>query len=72
MSKGSYYYVPRPESEENLSVMAEIDRENTEHPTVGVVGMCDHLRSVGYRINEKRVRRLMRKMCITPYIRAKV
>ena len=65
LSKGTYYYKSKPESEENLSIMEAIDRENTEHPTKGVIGMVDHLTLLGFAVGAKRVRRLMRKMCIT-------
>ncbi|MDD7438068.1 MAG: IS3 family transposase [Bacteroidales bacterium] len=41
-----------------------MDVYHTEHPTAGVVHMRDMLRLRGYLINEKRVRRLMRKMDI--------
>ena len=65
LSKGVYYYKPKPESDENLSIMRAIDLENTEHPTKGVIGMVDHLSLLGFAVGPKRVRRLMRKMCIT-------
>ena len=43
-------------------MMRIIDEYHTEHPTSGVVHMRDMLRLRGYSVNEKRVRRLMRKM----------
>ncbi|MBR8764933.1 IS3 family transposase [Porphyromonas levii] len=45
-------------------MMRIIDEYHTEHPTSGVVHMRDMLRLRGYSVNEKRVRRLMRKMGI--------
>ena len=45
--------------------MKEIDREHVEHPTKGVIGMTDHLGLLGFMVGSKRVRRLMRKMCIS-------
>jgi putative transposase len=57
------YYKPKPISEETLSVMDFIDRRFTEHPTLGVDVMVEHLsRDRGLRVNHKRVRRLMRTM----------
>jgi putative transposase len=57
------YYHPRPVSAVNLSVMDFIDRRFTEHPTLGVEAMAEHIfRGMGLVVNEKRVRRLMRTM----------
>ena len=64
LNRSSLYYQPKGESEENLEMMRIIDKYHTEHPTSGVVHMCDMLRLRGYSVNEKRVRRLMRKMDI--------
>ncbi|MBR8806765.1 IS3 family transposase [Porphyromonas levii] len=64
LTRSSLYYQPKGESEENLEVMRIIDEYHTEHPTSGVVHMRDMLRLRGYSVNEKRVRRLMRKMDI--------
>lgn len=46
--------------------MSEIDRQHTEHPSKGVIGMCDALVLLGFAVGPKRVRRLMHKMSITP------
>jgi len=57
------YYKPRAVSGENLSVMDFIDRRFTEHPTLGVDAMAEHIfRDTGLVANHKRIRRLMRKM----------
>lgn len=50
------------ESAENLHLMRLIDEEYTRHPFYGRRQMTSHLRRQGYRVNGKRVRRLMRKM----------
>lgn len=50
------------ESAENLKLMALIDEEYTRHPYYGSRKMRDWLNRLGYRVNRKRVRRLMRKM----------
>lgn len=50
------------ESAENLPLMRLIDSEYTNHPFYGTRKMRDCLRRQGYKINRKRVQRLMRKM----------
>ena len=62
LSKSSYYRMPTPETEENHKLMRLIDEEYTRHPFLGSRGMRDYLRRKGYRINRKRVQRLMRVM----------
>ncbi|TFH95102.1 IS3 family transposase, partial [Porphyromonas levii] len=64
LNRTTLYYQPKGESEQNLEMMRIIDEYHTEHPTSGVVHMRDMLRLRGYSVNEKRVRRLMRKMGI--------
>jgi putative transposase len=59
------YYRPSTlenESDENLAFMRLIDEEYTKHPFYGTRKMRDYLRRQGYKINRKRVQRLMRKM----------
>jgi putative transposase len=63
ISRSQLYYVPRGESEENLRIMELIDKEFTEHPFTGVERMVVVLwREHAVVVNDKRVRRLMRKM----------
>jgi putative transposase len=63
LSRSSYYYQPKGESELNMELMRLMDREFTAHSFHGVVGMRDFLRlQHGYWVNEKRIRRLMRLM----------
>lgn len=50
------------ESPENLELMRIIDKEYTDHPFYGSRQMCNVLRRQGYKINRKRVQRLMRRM----------
>lgn len=64
LSKGTFYYVPKSESEENLSLMRLMDEHHLDNPTKGVLQMQDFLRDKGYTVNQKRVRRLLRKMGI--------
>jgi len=57
------YYKPLSVSDENLCVMDFIDRRFTERPTLGVEVMVEHIfRDMGFVVNHKRMRRLMRKM----------
>ena len=62
LSKSSYYRIPTPETEENSKFMRLIDEEYTRHPFLGSRGMKSYLRRKGYKINRKRVQRLMRVM----------
>lgn len=64
INRSSLYYRPVGESEENLVLMAEMDKLFTEDPTLGVIGMQDELRDKELNYNEKRIRRLLRKMGI--------
>ena len=66
ISRSSFYATPRGESDTNLSIMAEIDRQFLETPFYGVRQMTWHLRSKGWHVNVKRTRRLMRKMGLMP------
>jgi putative transposase len=59
LSRASLYYEPAGEGAEDLEVMGRIDREYTEHPFYGSRRMTAWLRSQGYVVNRKRVRRLM-------------
>jgi putative transposase len=66
VDRSCLYYKPIGESELNLTLMELIDRLFLDDPTLGVKGMRDELRDYGYEYNDKRVRRLMRKMCLMP------
>ena len=50
------------ESAENLRLMRKIDEQYTRTPFYGVRRLTDWLRKLGYGVNPKRVRRLMRQM----------
>lgn len=62
INRGVLYYKPTGENEENLKVMRKMDEHYLKHPTAGVLRMQDFLFSIGFLVNHKRVRRLMRKM----------
>ena len=64
INRSSYYYEEQPETKENLEVMTLIDKHHLDYPTHGVLQMQDYLLLLGFVINHKRVRRLMRKMRI--------
>lgn len=66
VSRGSLYYKPVGESEENLQLMERMDRLFTCDPTLGVLGMQDELAELGLHYNVKRIRRLLRKMGVSP------
>jgi len=66
ISRSSFYATPRGESDANLTIMAEIDRQFLDTPFYGVRQMTWHLRTKGWPVNVKRVRRLMRKMGLMP------
>jgi putative transposase len=56
------YYQPVPTSQENLELMKFIDQQYLERPFYGSRWMAAWLRSQGYGVNRKRVRRLMSMM----------
>ena len=62
ITRSSYYYEPMAESGENLQVMRLMDEEHLCHPTYGVLQMQDYLFALGFCVNHKRVRRLLRLM----------
>jgi len=62
ISRGTLYYKPKGESKENLEVMRQLDEYYLKYPTFGVLRMQDFLFALGFIVNSKRVRRLLRKM----------
>lgn len=60
--RSGLYYQPVEETEENLDLMRTMDEHYMEHPTAGVLRMQDFLFLLGFTVNTKRVRRLLRKM----------
>ncbi len=74
LHRSSWYYQPVAETEENLPdpmltssagpLMRLLDERYLNYPTEGVLQMQDYLRTQGYQVNHKRVRRLLRKMGI--------
>ena len=65
--RSSYYRAGcgiHSESDETLKLMNFIEDEYTRHPFYGTRKMRDYLRRQGYKVNRKRVQRLMRVMGI--------
>jgi len=60
--RSGLYYQPCGEKPENLEIMRIIDEHFIEHPTEGVIRMQDLLLALGFVVNHKRVRRLLRLM----------
>lgn len=62
LNRSSLYYRPTGESDLNLQLMNMLDEQYTRTPFYGVCKMTEYLRQSGHQVNEKRVRRLLRKM----------
>jgi putative transposase len=64
LPRSSVYYQPVPASEEDLHLMALLDRQYLLTPFYGSRRMAVWLQSQGYRVNRKRTQRLMAQMGI--------
>jgi putative transposase len=62
VNRSSLYYQVTGESAENLEVMRLLDEQYTRTPFYGVLRMLAYLKRLGYIVNVKRVRRLLRIM----------
>lgn len=62
VNRGSFYYQPLGETEDNLRVMRLMDEHYLKRPSEGVLRMRDFLLALGIVANHKRVRRLLRLM----------
>lgn len=62
ISRSSFYYAPKGESEANLALMRRIDELFLKYPFYGSRQMARQLRRDGLRVGRHRVRRLMRLM----------
>ncbi len=62
VARSSIYYRPKATSEEDLSLMGEIDQQYLETPFYGSRRMKAWLGRRGTRVSRKRVQRLMRAM----------
>ena len=62
LARSSYYYIAEGETAENLHLMRLLDEQYTRTPFYGVRRMTVWLRQQGYRVNPKRVARLLHTM----------
>ena len=63
LNRSTFYWQPAGESPLNLALMRLIDQEYTRAPFYGYRKMTTRLRTrYGYRVNHKRIARLMHKM----------
>ena len=62
INRSTYYYKKRPIKPIDLKLMQLIDKQYLKTPTWGSRSMRNHLRRLGYKVNRKRVQRLMRLM----------
>ena len=62
LTRASFYYAAKPETEQNLRLMRMLDRQFTATPFYGVRRMTAWLATQGEAVNHKRVRRLMQNM----------
>jgi putative transposase len=62
LNRSTYYYKKKPVKPEDLELMRLIDEQYLKTPSWGSRSMRNHLRRLGYKINRKRVQRLMRLM----------
>ena len=60
--RSSMYYKKRLDISEDLALMKLIDKQYLKEPTWGSRSMRNYLRRLGYKINRKRIQRLMRIM----------
>ena len=64
LPRSTAYYTPIPESQENLTLMKDIDAIYLDNPSYGSRSIASSLVSSGWEVNRKRVQRLMRLMNI--------
>jgi len=64
LNRSNVYYQAASESPENVLLMKLLDEEYTRYPFKGVRKLECYLRDLGYVVNHKRVRRLLRLMGI--------
>ena len=65
ISRGAVYYLPKPVSESDLSLMHAMDQLHLDYPFMGSRQLCRQLQGKGFKVGRQHVRTLMRKMGIT-------
>jgi putative transposase len=66
IARSSYYYQPRPTSADELDLLNRLDRVFTEHPVYGSRRLQVMLLRKGISVGRRRIRRLMRKLGLSP------
>ncbi|MBI5236766.1 MAG: IS3 family transposase, partial [Deltaproteobacteria bacterium] len=62
LSRAAYYYRSKTQDRLNATLMSLLDEQYTRTPFYGVPRMTAWLKRQGYKVNRKRIRRLMRLM----------
>lgn len=62
--RSNVYYSPKKENDLNLEIMRQIDEIHLKYPSFGIRRITFELQDMGYAVNRKRVRRLMKLMDI--------
>jgi len=62
LPRSTFYHKPNAVADEELELMALIDRFHLDHPYYGSRRIRDWLEDRGHQVNRKRIRRLMRTM----------
>jgi putative transposase len=62
ISRSYFYYKQKPVRPEDLELMRLIDEQYLKTPCWGSRSMRNYLRRLGYKVNRKRIQRLMRTM----------
>jgi putative transposase len=62
INRSSYYYEPKEVSTEEFTLLRRLDEQYIKTPFYGSRKMTEHLKSLGYEVNRKRVIRLMNKL----------
>jgi len=64
ISRGTVYYLPRPVSEADLTLMRRIDELHLQHPFMGARMLRDQLAPEGVHVGRRHLRTLMKRMGI--------
>ena len=64
LPRSTFYHIPKPVTDEELELMALIDRCHLKYPFYGTRRIRDWLEDQGHTVNRKRIQRLMRTMGI--------
>ena len=66
MSRSNYYYQPAPVPHVDLAAMRVLDEIHLNRPFLGSRHLVDELKKEGFKVNRKRLLRLMRVMGLSP------